>query len=225
MRHVCSRSNPYRCRARLAGLSETGARLAGLRRSLRRRTRCRRRLAARGDRCGTLFDRCAALKRAGLATRRRAPRLDRRLALVTAVLGLSGVFLYNSRFFTAWAVMAPGRAALSVAQNPALTALLLAICWRERLGLRKGCRNALAFVGAILIIARGTPGAAVRDITGTFGAGERFMLAAVFSWAVYAIVSRFALHRISPWPPPSIRRGGDWASRAFPSWRAATSRL
>ena len=54
------------------------------------------------------------------------PRLSWRQALVTASLGVTGIFLYNVCFLGALEVLPAGRTALIVALNPGVTALAMA---------------------------------------------------------------------------------------------------
>lgn len=126
------------------------------------------------------------------------PRLSRRQAMITFALGFTGVFLYNLSFFSALAQMPAGRTALFVALNPAVTALLLALLFGERLGARKWTGILLAFCGAAIIISQGDLLGAMRDLGSAFGKGELYMLAAVVSWAAYTIIGRYALRGLSP---------------------------
>ena len=131
-------------------------------------------------------------------TEGRIPRLTRQQLLQTAALGLTGVFAYNAFFFLALSSMPAGRTALFVSLSPVVTALLLAILFGERLGWRKWCGIALAFLGTAIIIARGDLLGAARDLSSALGKGELFMLTAVLSWACYTIIGRSALKTLSP---------------------------
>jgi drug/metabolite transporter (DMT)-like permease len=126
------------------------------------------------------------------------PRLDRKQLLMTFALGLSGIFLYNVCFFGALSRMPAGRTALFVALNPIVTALLLALLLRERLGGTRWAGILVAFVGAAVVITRGDLAGAWHDIRRAIGAGELLMLCAVSSWAAYTIIGRFALKGLSP---------------------------
>lgn len=126
------------------------------------------------------------------------PRLDRKQMAMTFCLGLTGIFLYNLCFFAALSRMPAGRTALFVALNPIVTALLLAVFFRERLGRIKWIGIAIAFIGAAVVITRGDLAAAVHDIGASIGLGELLMLCAVSSWAAYTIIGRFALSGLSP---------------------------
>ncbi|WEF32028.1 DMT family transporter [Pseudoduganella chitinolytica] len=126
------------------------------------------------------------------------PRLSRQQVLATAVLGLTGIFLYNLCFFGALGRMPAGRAALFIALNPIVTALAAALLLRERLTAVKWAGIALAFCGAAVVITRGDPVGALRDIGQSVGLGELLMVCAISSWAAYTLVGRSALKGMSP---------------------------
>lgn len=123
------------------------------------------------------------------------PRLDRQQIVDTALLGLTGIFLYNLFFLGALARLPAGRTALLVSLNPALTAIAAALFVGERLGPRRWAGIALALLGAAVVIGRGNPAAL---LGGGVGTGEALMLGAVSSWAAYTLLSRRALATLSP---------------------------
>jgi drug/metabolite transporter (DMT)-like permease len=152
------------------------------------------------------------------------PRLNRQQVLMTFALGLTGIFLYNLCFFAALARMPAGRTALFVALNPIVTALLLALLLRERLGITRWIGIALAFVGAAIVITRGDLAGAWHDITQSIGRGELLMLVAISGWAAYTIIGRFALKGLSPiaatayasaWGLALLACGAAWEFAAF----------
>jgi len=126
------------------------------------------------------------------------PRLNRSQALATAVLGFTGIFLYNLCFFGALARMPAGRTALFIALNPIVTALAAAILFRERLGALKWLGIAIALSGAAVIITRGDLVGVLHDISQSIGAGELLMFGAITSWAAYTLVGRAVLKGLSP---------------------------
>jgi drug/metabolite transporter (DMT)-like permease len=126
------------------------------------------------------------------------PRLSRQQLLATAVLGFTGIFLYNLCFFGALGQMPAGRAALFIALNPVVTALAAALLLRERLSAVKWAGIVLAFAGAAVVITRGDPVAALHDISKSVGLGELLMLCAISSWAAYTLVGKSALKGLSP---------------------------
>ncbi len=126
------------------------------------------------------------------------PRLTRSQLLSTFALGLTGIFLYNICFFAALSRMPAGRTALFVALNPVMTALFLAMFFRERIGAFKWAGIVMAFIGAAIIITRGDLAGAWRDITQSIGYGEALMFCAISAWAGYTIIGRHALKGLSP---------------------------
>ena len=126
------------------------------------------------------------------------PRLNRAQLLITAALGLTGIFLYNVFFFGALARIPAGRTALFVSLNPIMTAIAASIVFRERLGLKRWCGIAIDMAGALVVITRGDLVGAYHDLSQSVGAGEIMMSCAVLSWAVYTLFSRKAMETLSP---------------------------
>ena len=126
------------------------------------------------------------------------PRLSRAQVVLTALLGLTGVFLYNFFFLRALAHIPAGRTALLVSLNPIVTALAAAVVFRERLGAWRWLGIAIALCGAAIIITRGDLVATLHDISRSIGVGELSMLMAVLSWAAYTLLGRKALESLSP---------------------------
>jgi len=126
------------------------------------------------------------------------PRLNRGQVLLTAVLGLTGIFIYNICFFGALARVPAGRTSLFVSLTPIVTAILAALIFSERLGLRRWIGIVVALLGAIVVITRGDLIGGIADISQSLGLGELMMLGAVLSWATYTLISRKVLETLSP---------------------------
>lgn len=126
------------------------------------------------------------------------PRLNREQILLTAVLGFTGIFLYNICFFGALEKVPAGRTSLFVSLTPVVTAILAGIIFSERLGIRRWIGIVVALLGAVVVITRGNLVEGVTDISQSLGLGELMMLGAVFSWATYTLISRKVLQTLSP---------------------------
>lgn len=126
------------------------------------------------------------------------PRLNRQQLLATFALGVTGIFVYNICFFAALSRMPAGRTALFVALNPIVTALALALFFRERLSRRKWLGIVIAFIGAAVIITRGDLPGAFHDLSQSIGVGELLMFCGISGWAAYTIIGRHALKGLSP---------------------------
>ncbi|MBX9868332.1 MAG: DMT family transporter [Burkholderiaceae bacterium] len=126
------------------------------------------------------------------------PKLNRQQLHATFGLGATGIFLYNICFFAALERMPAGRTALFVALNPIVTAIALALLFREKLGKLKWLGIAIAFVGAAIVITRGDFIATLNDISHSIGIGELFMFCGICAWAAYTILGRHALKGLSP---------------------------
>lgn len=126
------------------------------------------------------------------------PKLSHQQVRATFGLGATGIFLYNLCFLAALQRMPAGRSALFVSLSPIITALSMAVLFRERLGLTKWFGIAIAFFGAAIVLTRGELFQVVHDISASMGSGELFMLAAVGSWTSYTILGKHALQELSP---------------------------
>ena len=126
------------------------------------------------------------------------PRLNREQILLTAILGFTGIFLYNICFFGALARVPAGRTSLFVSLTPIVTAILAGLIFSERLGLRRWMGIVVALLGAIVVITRGDLIGGIADISQSLGLGELMMLGAVLSWATCTLISRKVLETLSP---------------------------
>jgi drug/metabolite transporter (DMT)-like permease len=109
-------------------------------------------------------------------------------------LGLTGIFLYNIFFFAALGILPAGRTSMFVPLNPVVTVLLAYFIFRETLSPRKIVGMALALIGVWIVVTQGD----LLKLASAFGRGEVLMLGAVSSWAVYTLISRRMLDRLSP---------------------------
>jgi len=126
------------------------------------------------------------------------PRLNTRQLVVTAAMGLTGVFCFNLFFFTALEKVPAGKTALIVSLSPILTALAVSVLLREKLGIQRWLGIALAFFGVTIVITQGNLAQTWFYFTHSFESGEGFMMLSVTSWVAYTVLSRFALVGLSP---------------------------
>ena len=126
------------------------------------------------------------------------PRLNEKQILLTALLGFTGIFLYNIFFFGALARIPAGRTSLFVSLTPIVTAILAGIIFTEKLGNRRWVGIVIALFGAIIVTTRGDMIGGIADISQSIGMGELMMIGAVFSWAAYTVISRRVLETLSP---------------------------
>lgn len=124
-----------------------------------------------------------------LWSERRFPTLSLRTLAMTALVALFGLFAYNLFFFGALALIPAGRTALVVALNPILTAVAMAVVFRERIAGYRWLGIGLALAGVWLVVSKGEPWLILQRI----GAGELLMFGGAASWAAYTIASRFVL--------------------------------
>jgi drug/metabolite transporter (DMT)-like permease len=126
---------------------------------------------------------------------RRPFRLSTRQWVWLALLGVTGVFLYNFFFFSGLRIAPAGRSSVIVAVNPALVAVFAALLFRERLTALRLLGAALALFGVAWAISGGRPGSLFR---GAVGWGDLYLLGAVLCWATYSLAGKQVMKELSP---------------------------
>ena len=111
------------------------------------------------------------------------------------LLGLTGVFFYNVFFFKGLKLIEAGRAAIIIANNPILIALLSAAIFKEKLNAIKITGIFISVTGAILAISKGD----LRFILqGHLGWGEVYILLCVASWVTFSLLGKAVMSGLSP---------------------------
>jgi drug/metabolite transporter (DMT)-like permease len=151
----------------------------------------------------------------------RFPRVDLRQALLVILLGLTGVFAYNSLFFKGLSLIEAGRAALIVATCPAFIAIASALFLRERLALIQAIGIPLSILGAVVVIAKGDRR---QIVAGGVGLGELCILGCVLNWAAYSLLGKVALRRLSPLASVSYSSLAGAIALAFPAFYEGLTR-
>ena len=112
-----------------------------------------------------------------------------------ALLGLSGIFLYNLFFLNALRAVEAGRGALVVAFIPALVALADWAFFKVPMTLRRALGVILAMSGCLLVVTQGDP---ARLLGGGLGSGEWMLIGTSLTWTAYTLISRRFAERQSP---------------------------
>jgi len=122
-------------------------------------------------------------------------RLLRQHFLVYLMLGVVGIAAFNLLFFSALQSTTANSAALIMAINPLLTALLAAMFLGESTTLRHKLALPIAMAGVLVVISHGDwkQLEALR-----FSHGDLLMLAATLSWAMYNVLTRRFMPQGSP---------------------------
>jgi len=136
---------------------------------------------------------CLALVAAARWLEGGLPRLNRRQALATFGMGVTGIFVYNICFLSALSYLAASRTSLLIALSPIVTCLAAAALG-ERLSATRWIGVALGLLGVWIVISRG-------DLTSTLtqavGPGEALMFCGVVAWTAYTLIGRAALRGLS----------------------------
>ena len=113
--------------------------------------------------------------------------LLRRHAAAYLLLGTVGITAFNLLFFFALQSTSANNAALIMAINPLLTALLAAAFLGERPTPRHLMALPVALLGVLVVISHGDIG---KLVSLSFSHGDLLMLGATLSWAMYNVLTR-----------------------------------
>lgn len=122
-------------------------------------------------------------------------KLSREQWKAAIILGFVGMTGYHVFFFTALKFTTASSASMLAATNPIMTAILLAIFYKEKLSLPKIGLLLLALFGVALTITNWQLGTLLdmeRNV------GELIMLVAVLCWAGYSILVKKYIHLFKP---------------------------
>ncbi len=125
---------------------------------------------------------------------RNIPKPTRKDWFLFAMLGLTGIALYNIFFFIASKHAPVIKSSLFIASNPVLIILLSAIFLKEKISRNQILGLALALLGVAFII---TNGHLEVFITMGFEPIDLILLGAVVCWALYSVIGRVVLKKYS----------------------------
>ncbi|MEY4357469.1 MAG: hypothetical protein RL469_795, partial [Pseudomonadota bacterium] len=108
------------------------------------------------------------------------PVLQRRDVLYGALIALFGLVFYNLFFLGALELIPASRTALVVALNPIMTAIAMALVFKERLAAYRWFGISLALTGVCIVLAKGDLSLIVQRV----GQGELLMWGGASCWAV-----------------------------------------
>lgn len=135
-----------------------------------------------------------ALLLVAFVVERGLPRLSARQWVAVALMGLTGVAIFNLCFMYGLARAPASRGALIMALNPALTLLGAILFLHERVTRDKVIGIATALAGVAVVLGHGNP---VGLLRGSVGAGDAILLGCPLSWAAYSLIGRHALPGLS----------------------------
>ncbi|WP_368504190.1 DMT family transporter [Alkalihalophilus sp. As8PL] len=112
-----------------------------------------------------------------------------------ALLGLTGIAIYNICFFLASKHAPVIKSSLFIAANPMLIVLLSGVFLKEQITKKQIIGLILALSGVVLIVTEGN----IQIITQfQFEPIDLILLGAVISWALYSVLGRVVLKKYSP---------------------------
>ncbi len=101
--------------------------------------------------------------------------------------GATGIFTYAVCFLIALQWIPSGKASAVIALNPAVTLILAAILFKEKLNSTIIIGILMAIFGSLYAISQGNP---LRFLSGSVGLGEYLLLGCVLSWVAYTLIGR-----------------------------------
>lgn len=123
------------------------------------------------------------------------PRLPRQEILPVALLGMTGIFLYNAFFFTGLQTVPAGRAALIIASAPIVISLLSALLMGEQLTRNKILGALISLSGATIVLSGGDIPALFQ---GGLSHGDVMILGCVAAWTAYSVAGGRVMRRLDP---------------------------
>lgn len=123
------------------------------------------------------------------------PTPTRKDWIVLALLGLTGVFLYNIFFFIATKYAPIVKSSLVIAVNAPLITLLSALFLKEKLNGRSIFGMLLAVFGAVYIITNGHPSVLIEIGVAPI---DLVLAGACLSWSTYSVIGKVAMKTYSP---------------------------
>jgi drug/metabolite transporter (DMT)-like permease len=130
-----------------------------------------------------------------LISQGKIPLLKKKQILPVILLGMTGVFAYNSLFFAGLKTVTASRASLIIAANPVFIALFSSFIFHERLNALKVFGILLSVSGALTVISHGNP---MEIFQGSVGRGELCIFGCVASWVAYSLIGKMAMKELSP---------------------------
>lgn len=112
-----------------------------------------------------------------------------------AVMGLTGVVLFNVFLFLALERTSATNTGLLSALNPVSIALCSFLLLRERMRPLQVLGMVISIGGVLVVL---TGGEWQRLASLSFNTGDLWMLAAVLVWGVYAVAAKFAMQHVTP---------------------------
>jgi drug/metabolite transporter (DMT)-like permease len=135
-----------------------------------------------------------ALLAVAFALERGLPRLVARQWLAIALLGATGVVMFNLCFMYGLARVPASRGSLIMALNPAITLLGAVLFLHERLTRNKVLGIVVALLGVAVVLGHGNPADLFR---GSVGVGEVVLFGCPIAWAAYTLIGKRMLTGIS----------------------------
>jgi len=114
---------------------------------------------------------------------------------VFALLGLTGVFLYNIFFFIATKYAPIVKSSLVIAVNAPLITLLSALFLKEKMNGKSILGMVMALFGAVYIITNGHPSVLIQIGIAPI---DLVLVGACFSWSTYSVIGKVAMKKYSP---------------------------
>jgi drug/metabolite transporter (DMT)-like permease len=116
--------------------------------------------------------------------------------ILLAVLGTIAILVHQGLQATGLMLTTASSMSWLVALQPAFTAILALFILRESFGVGKILGLVIAFIGAIVVVARGAPTSDALHLPST--TGDLLAVASALNWTIFTIASKPLLRRMQP---------------------------
>jgi drug/metabolite transporter (DMT)-like permease len=130
-----------------------------------------------------------------LIVERRFSRLTPRQWAWLALLGLSGVFLFNLFFFSAMAIAPAGRSSVVMAITPTVVSVASIVFFKDRFSVLRVLGLLVALLGVSWAISGGNLSSLLR---GEIGRGDLYIFGGMLSLAAFSIIGKIVLRELAP---------------------------
>jgi len=130
-----------------------------------------------------------------LITHGALPRINLRQTLLILFLGITGIAANNFFLFLGLKFITASRASMIASLNPAFTAILSNLIFKEKLSKFNFVGIIISLSGALFVISKGNLQVTLQ---GKIGIGELLILGCVVCWSVFTLAGKIVIKELKP---------------------------